>query len=100
MILAEGIETHIEHAPGSASPQVPRLGIEPGPVGVVAVHATTRPCVRKVLVDRVRRHDVRLIAHHPKAITDDGNLLCVAVDTSVGLHLIHLSLLLTFASPS
>ena len=26
---------------------MPRLGIEPGPVGVVAAHATTRLCVHK-----------------------------------------------------
>ena len=44
VILAKEIETHIQHACGSARSRVPRLGIEPGPVGVVAVHAlATRP---------------------------------------------------------
>ena len=39
VILAEGMQTHISHASGSVSRQVSRLGFEPRPVGVVAVHA-------------------------------------------------------------
>ena len=39
VIVTEAISTHIQHACGSVIGQVPRLGIEPAPVGVAAVHA-------------------------------------------------------------
>ncbi len=44
VILASGIWTHISHASGSVSMQVPWLGIEPGPVEWKPHTLSTRPC--------------------------------------------------------